>query len=601
MRVRSLFILILIFSFGLVANVKALDLGFAKEDAGHAGAFLDFAASARSLGMGRAHVAVADDAGATYWNPAGLAQLHRKDLVTLYSSLEEDTGFGFMGYAQPTIDWGTFGLGILNLRSTDFEKRDFNGVQVGTFDQNDVGILVSHGFKYRNKLSLGSTIKVVRQEIDSINGTGFGFDLGFMWDMHRRIKMGLSAHNLLAPKIKLNEESDEYPRDVRLGLAYTPSQNWLLTTDLNQTQDRDLKFHFGTEWKIKQLLALRTGINETEVTAGLGFTLGDWTIDYAFGYNDAAAGIDDLGGSHRFGFHLNFGGLIEDEKVSARTQRKGQKLLAALSKKMDDPKREHDLELEKLVDLTMVVIRKRGFIKPADLYQARAYVHFFKGDFERAVQAFSEAMDLSESSRKNIKPHHEIALAHMSEERTREIVEFEIWQARTFYQKDQLRDAVKSAKKVLSFEPENEEARKFLVDAQKRINAPIQRELRLAKKKYEEEKYLEAMNHLLRVKEMDPHNKEAARYMGHAMGALKKQASIEFRMNNPQKRTVFELGRNPSKSQEFYSKGLLYYSQGKIKDAVSSWEKAVKLDESNSLAKNAYHRALLELEENAER
>jgi hypothetical protein len=97
--------------------------GFAEADAGHAGAFLDFAASARSLGMGGAHAAVADDASAVYWNPAGLSQLDRKDLVAMYSALYENTGFGSFNYAQPTVDAGTFGIGLVNLRSTSFDRR----------------------------------------------------------------------------------------------------------------------------------------------------------------------------------------------------------------------------------------------------------------------------------------------------------------------------------------------------------------------------------------------------------------------------------------------------------------------------------------------
>src|SRR4051812_13270209 len=80
---------------------SAVDWGFAAQDGGRAGAFLDFAASARSMGMGHAHVGVADDASAAYWNPAGLAHIERKDVVTSYSSLAMNSSLGVVNFAQP--------------------------------------------------------------------------------------------------------------------------------------------------------------------------------------------------------------------------------------------------------------------------------------------------------------------------------------------------------------------------------------------------------------------------------------------------------------------------------------------------------------------
>src|ERR1044071_1063220 len=113
-------ILVLIFALSLASGVRAVNLGLAREDAGQAGALLEFGASARSLGMGHAHTAVAEDASAGYWNPSGLSQIDRKNFVAMYSSLELATDFGYFGFALPTVDYGTFGMGLLSLRSTGF-------------------------------------------------------------------------------------------------------------------------------------------------------------------------------------------------------------------------------------------------------------------------------------------------------------------------------------------------------------------------------------------------------------------------------------------------------------------------------------------------
>ncbi|MBV9080540.1 MAG: tetratricopeptide repeat protein, partial [Elusimicrobia bacterium] len=55
--------------------------------------------------------------------------------------------------------------------------------------------------------------------------------------------------------------------------------------------------------------------------------------------------------------------------------------------------------------------------------------------------------------------------------------------------------------------------------------------------------------------------------------------------------------RDTDKSRAFYSEGLSLYSQGKLKEASAAWEQAVKYDDTNVLARNAYNRAQIELKE----
>ncbi|OVE77269.1 hypothetical protein BVX98_03145, partial [bacterium F11] len=367
-----------------------------------------------------------------------------------------------------------------------------------------------------------------------------------------------AAHNILAPRIRLDKEDDVYPMDIRLGVAYQPYNRLLLATDVNQTEDRSLKFHFGTEWKFNELIALRAGINETEVTAGIGFKLGNGMIDYAFGFNDAASGIDDLGGSHRFGFHMNFGGLLSDERSSVSLQRKGKRLLSQLSRTIDDPDFIHEEDVPELIEQTLDVVRKNGFVKPEDLYRARGYVYYLQKEYEKAVQALGEALDLSKGNKMTLTRHHKLALAEMSEERTKEIVANAMRIMKETFDKEEFEATVLSAKKILSFQPDHAEAQAYLDDAQRRIEEPILRELRIAKKKINQKKYLQAMNHLLKVKEMDPNNKEAAKFMGSAMTALKRQSSMLYKEKNATDKKVFEIGKDPVKSQQLYSQGLLY-------------------------------------------
>lgn len=577
----------------------ALDLGFAKEDGGHAGAFLDFAASARSLGMGRAHTAIADDAGAVYWNPSGLSQLERKDVVTLYSMLYEDTGYGFVSYAQPIPDMGTFGLALVSLRSGEFEKR--RGIErLGTFTQSELGLLLSHGIGLGPRWSLGYTIKGVRQEIDTASDIGYGVDIGALHRIFPSMQMGLTARNLLSPKIRLRSETDTYPLDLRLGLKWQAGRRLIFSTDLANTKDRSTKLYFGTEWRLHRTLALRAGLNESEATMGLGFQFADWGLDYAFGYHDALRSVTDLGASHRLGFHVSFGPRISEQAGSLRWQRKGKVLLGQLQNIMDKPQAYSWETTRKLVSDVHQVIRRQGYVRPQDLYTAQGYVYFFRKEYERSVQALGEALNL-DLSNTVLARHLDQARAHMTEERTKEIVAFEIGRAKELYDKGDFSEALKACDKVLSFRPDHVEATAYREDTLKRIREPIEREMKIAKIKFDRGDYLDAIKSLQKVKEMDPNNKEAADFMNRAIAALEKQAVQQTNDTGAViQHAVYEIPRDATKSRELYSRGLLLYSQGKIKDAVLAWEQAVKYDQGNVLARNAYHRAVSELKEKPE-
>ena len=56
-------------------------ISYAVATGGQVTEFLSYGAGARSLAMGGAFVSIADDATATYWNPAGMSQITRKEIT----------------------------------------------------------------------------------------------------------------------------------------------------------------------------------------------------------------------------------------------------------------------------------------------------------------------------------------------------------------------------------------------------------------------------------------------------------------------------------------------------------------------------------------
>lgn len=582
---------------GLSGNTAhALDLGFARQDGGRPGAFLDFAASARSLGMGGAHTGVADDASATYWNPSGLAQLERKDVVTLYSVLYQDTHFGSFSYAQPTVDYGTFGVGLVLLNTGGIDKRDVSQESIGSFSASESAVLLSHGLRLNDRWSIGETLKGVRQDIDQWSGSSFGVDLGSLYQVDDRLQFGLALRNAWAPSIRLRDESEKFPLDARLGVKFLALRHFTVASDLSQTTGRSAKLHMGGEYLFNDTVALRAGLNESEISAGLGVTVGDLTIDYAFAYNDAASGVTDLGASNRLGFHLAFGSRVADQEVSERWQKKGQIHLEALRNMMDNPDKFSDGQIQEHVTGARQVVRRQGYLRAEDLYEAQGYIYFFEKQYERSVQSLGEASVL-EPADQRLKNHLETARAQMTEDRTREIVEFELRNAKTLYAKGDWKGTVKSCEKILSFRPDNIDAKAYLDDAQARINEPIEREMKIAKAKFDRGEYLDSIKSFQNVKQMDPDNKDADEYIAHAIASLEKQATVQAAVADESRPVVFQIERNVDKSRSLYSQGLVLYSQGKLKEASDTWEQAVRFDDANTLARNAYARAQVELKD----
>ena len=68
-----------------------------------AGEFMALGGGARALGMGGAFAAVADDASAVYWNPAGIAGIEKRQALAMHAEQFGDlVNYNFGAYVQPT-------------------------------------------------------------------------------------------------------------------------------------------------------------------------------------------------------------------------------------------------------------------------------------------------------------------------------------------------------------------------------------------------------------------------------------------------------------------------------------------------------------------
>ena len=87
--------LILISLTVLISMLTLAQTGHAVSEAGVL--FLRIASGARAAGMGEAFVAVADDATATHWNPAGLASIGKTEIFAELSHLQFSNDATYVG------------------------------------------------------------------------------------------------------------------------------------------------------------------------------------------------------------------------------------------------------------------------------------------------------------------------------------------------------------------------------------------------------------------------------------------------------------------------------------------------------------------------
>jgi hypothetical protein len=181
----------------------------------------------RAQGLAGAFVAVADDAGSTWWNPAGLA------VGPLFSGIvERRTGQGAgdestlgVAFAVPSLGLSYYRLQIARIPpsgptgSTAADRQDQRAaasIRLPSFVLDEVGATV--GQSLGKHLVLASTLKLVRAD-----HTRGDIDLGAMVKVGS-VRFGVSAKNLYAPGLTADGTPVDWNRQVRVGTAYAPPQ-----------------------------------------------------------------------------------------------------------------------------------------------------------------------------------------------------------------------------------------------------------------------------------------------------------------------------------------------------------------------------------------
>lgn len=266
------------------------------------GAFLKLGNGVRAPAMGEAFTAVADDASAIYWNPAGIAQLKAQEVSMSYNTYLQSTNYSTIHYVAPILPGQTVGASIFYMGYGDIAETTATS-RVGTgrsFSPSGTIGTISYAYQVMENLFIGANFKALNQSIDSYAENGTGLDFGLLLKDYRGIDIGAVVQNIGS----VNGAS--LPQTLKIGIARKfIDSNLVIAFDANQPKDNNAFLALGGEYQLNPLLKIRAGYNtKSEEGAGgnfglgLGLNLSRFTVDYAY------VPYGDLGGAHRVGLRV---------------------------------------------------------------------------------------------------------------------------------------------------------------------------------------------------------------------------------------------------------------------------------------------------------
>ena len=324
---KKLFVVIILIS--VFIDVKAqLITNLGGQRAGISTAqFLKIGVGSRSTAMGESFVAIANDASALYWNPAGLVQFDQDQVMFSHNQWVVDIYHDFFGAVYHLDAANAFGVSFISLSTKDMPvTTEFSPYGTGEyFSYGDLAFSLTYSRKMTDKFSFGGTVRYIEETLDKLKMRGVMIDLGtYYWTGLGTTRFAVAVSNFgnqLAPDGKVvligkREKSDwqsfSPPTIFRIGFAFEPYEsgdNKITTSiQLNHPNDNKENVATGLEYSWKNIVFFRGGykfnVDEQNYSFGFGINLpiriAYCNVDYSF------SNFERLGNSQRFSIILGF-------------------------------------------------------------------------------------------------------------------------------------------------------------------------------------------------------------------------------------------------------------------------------------------------------
>ena len=237
----------------------------------------------RPLSMGGAFSAVADDANAIVWNPAGLPGLRRTEFTSTFTDLYDlGINHSYIGFVRPFSDQIAIGF--------DWSNIGFDDKELG-YSENKLNFSI--GIQPHKIFSVGLNVKYLMRDM-LLNETsygksnGIGRDLGVIIKPSKNVKMGLGVYDIGGTSVSYKDRTEEtiLGQAFRLGISYMPINGLTLAADFSD------RLHLGAEYILGSRVSFRAGLqqglnsnNEKDIlipSAGMSLKFKSIVMEYGF-------------------------------------------------------------------------------------------------------------------------------------------------------------------------------------------------------------------------------------------------------------------------------------------------------------------------------
>ncbi len=295
--------------------------------------FLNEGVSVKGDTMGGTYSGIENSVSVINYNPAAATLINSKNIEINYSgNTVSDINNIMIGYGERINNKVAYGINISREALGGYEEYGYDMSTTGMIiDSKKIGLCAGTGINIISRLSAGISLKILNKEIGGYSGTGFGIDTGIYWKRKEKIKKhsiienliyniegGISVKNILGPSIKLRNEIEEEPLEIRVAAGYTfnllnllvnKSGVRIMAEGIYRNDIKEINYVYGMELMIIKEISLLLGYGENMFRAGISINIRN--IEFNYGYKNNI----DIGGTHNIGIKILLNENKEEKSI----------------------------------------------------------------------------------------------------------------------------------------------------------------------------------------------------------------------------------------------------------------------------------------------